>query len=58
MVQASGTSHEEQILIGLRIGVTNLVFIGGIRLTIQLFQYQSHCSVNDKEQTCNDEDMD
>ena len=57
MVQTSGTAHEEYIVSGLSVSITNLIFIGGIRLTIQLFQYQSCCSVDDEEQTGDDEYM-
>ena len=58
MVQASGTAKEEYVVGGLGVGGTNLIFIGGIRLTIQLFQYHPYCSVDDKEKTCDNDDMD
>ena len=58
MVQASGTSEKEEVFCSLRIGVTNLILTRGIRLAIQLFQYHSYCSVDDIEQTCDNDDMD
>ena len=57
MVQTSGTAHEEQVIRGFCIGITDFIFVGGIRMTIQLFQYQSSCPVEDEEQACDDENM-
>lgn len=58
MVQASGTAYEKHVISGLCVGITYLIFVGSIRLTIKLFQHQPGYPVDDEEQTCNDEDMD